>query len=240
MKLSTKYTKAQAAHTLVEVTQATEVLLKKSYGFVSWLIGLSFTALLLPFNATGMATSKAKTKTVKAANPDEDAHTIRVSASGKNNKRSATEASLGSDMVTFARQFLGRPYRSAAKGPSAFDCSGFTGYIYKRFGHILPSCSQLQSTIGHNVSVDQAQPGDLVFFGRKGKKGTISIYHAGIVASAKGEALKVIHAASRLGVTITDLSKAGYWKSNLVSIRRVVKNPALATDSSMAIAYLYK
>ena len=213
------------------------MLLKKSYGFVSWLVGLSFAALLLPFSATGMATgkAKAKTKTVKQAGADDEVNT-RLCASGKN-KNQLLPMPTGPDMVAFARRFIGRPYRCSAKGPSAFDCSGFTGYIYKHFGLHLPACSKSQSTIGDKINVSEAQPGDLVFFGRRGKKGRISIYHAGIVASAKGEALKVIHAASRIGVTVTDLSQSGYWKRNLVSIRRLTGHQAPEADTATVSYY---
>ena len=46
----------------------------------------------------------------------------------------------GEQIVARAEQYLGRPYRRGSKGPSAFDCSGFTSYVYKSMNIRLNSC----------------------------------------------------------------------------------------------------
>jgi cell wall-associated NlpC family hydrolase len=58
----------------------------------------------------------------------------------------------------------GAPYVWAADGPSSFDCSGLTQFAYAAAGISLPHSSRMQSQMGQQVSRDQLQPGDLVFF----------------------------------------------------------------------------
>ena len=135
-------------------------------------------------------------------------------------------------MVTYASSLLGTRYRSGGKQPGGFDCSGFTGYVYSQFGIRLPACSGAQATLGQAVCADSARPGDLVFFARpaKARRGKAAgrgrIYHAALVADTAGGRVRIIHSASRIGVTLTDISADGYWKRNLHSIRRVIDRPA--------------
>jgi len=70
-----------------------------------------------------------------------------------------------SDVVRVALTKLGAPYRWAASGPDAFDCSGFTMWCYAQVGVSLPHSSRAQIGVGQRVSRANLQPGDLVFFG---------------------------------------------------------------------------
>ena len=89
--------------------------------------------------------------------------------------RGSTRSSHSS-VVSIALSLLGRPYRWGASGPYAFDCSGFTMYVYARIGISLPHSSSAQYGCGDRVSYDELQPGDLVFFARRGGR----ISHVGI------------------------------------------------------------
>jgi cell wall-associated NlpC family hydrolase len=66
--------------------------------------------------------------------------------------------------LAFAKAQLGKPYRYAAAGPSAYDCSGLTSAAWKAAGVSLPRTSQAQFGAGKAVSKSDLQPGDLVFF----------------------------------------------------------------------------
>lgn len=71
----------------------------------------------------------------------------------------------GSDIVSYARQFLGCNYLWGGTSPiTGFDCSGYTQYIYAAFGISLPHSSDSQSMYGTLVSAADAQPGDLVTY----------------------------------------------------------------------------
>lgn len=74
-------------------------------------------------------------------------------------------------LFDLARTFIGTPYVFGAAGPEAFDCSGFTSYIYDRvFGAVLPHKASAQVSATTPVSKDQLQPGDLIFY-RYGRLG---------------------------------------------------------------------
>jgi cell wall-associated NlpC family hydrolase len=73
--------------------------------------------------------------------------------------------------VGIALQYLGTPYVWGASGPGAFDCSGFTSYVYGQLGVSLPHNAAAQYSYGAPVSRDQLQPGDLVFFDGLGHVG---------------------------------------------------------------------
>lgn len=68
-------------------------------------------------------------------------------------------------LIAYAKQFQGVPYVWGGSTPSGFDCSGFTSYVYRHVGISLPRVSRDQQRVGTRISVDQVQPGDLVFRG---------------------------------------------------------------------------
>lgn len=59
---------------------------------------------------------------------------------------------------------VGDSYAAGGTGPHAFDCSGLTSFAYGTAGVSLPHSSRAQSTLGRQVSRNQLQPGDLVFY----------------------------------------------------------------------------
>ena len=76
----------------------------------------------------------------------------------------ASNSSMGQQVVDYAKQFLGVPYVYGGNGPSCFDCSGFTNYVYRHFGYVLNRGASSQLKNGTPVSKSELQPGDLVFF----------------------------------------------------------------------------
>ena len=73
------------------------------------------------------------------------------------------------EVVTFAKQFVGKPYKYGAsmdEAPDFFDCSSFVKYVFAHVGVELPRSSILQATdtTGMEIpSITEAQPGDLFF-----------------------------------------------------------------------------
>lgn len=130
---------------------------------------------------------------------------------------------LRNQIQNFAFRFLGRPYRSSGKKPATgFDCSGFTGFIFRNFGMKLKASSVAQATEGRLVAVKEATVGDLAFFGRKGRKGRVWVNHAAIVISKPGQPLAIIHSASNKGIVVTKVSESRYWKNSLLFVRNVL------------------
>lgn len=66
-------------------------------------------------------------------------------------------------MVGFALSQVGKPYRWAAAGPGAYDCSGLVLAAYARVGVRLPHQSGAMLRYGRPVSQSQLRRGDLVW-----------------------------------------------------------------------------
>lgn len=77
---------------------------------------------------------------------------------------SGSVSASGSAIVSYAYQFIGYPYVYGATGPNAFDCSGFTSYVYRNAAGIdITRTTYSQIGVGTPVSYSELQPGDLVF-----------------------------------------------------------------------------
>lgn len=100
------------------------------------------------------------------------------------------------DLVQYAKQFLGNPYvwggTSLTKGA---DCSGFVMSVFKKYGYNLPHSSAAQGNSGKKISMAEAKPGDLIFYGKNGSINHVAIY------IGNGQ---VIHASSpKTGIKIS-------------------------------------
>ncbi|MDS0526201.1 NlpC/P60 family protein [Clostridium sp. SHJSY1] len=79
-------------------------------------------------------------------------------------KASVPSSTSTSAIVNYAYKFIGCPYVWGATGPSTFDCSGFTSYVYRNVAGIdIGRTTYEQINAGREVSRDELQPGDLVF-----------------------------------------------------------------------------
>lgn len=64
---------------------------------------------------------------------------------------------------------IGRPYRHGGTTPDGFDCSGLAQYVYAQSGVSLPRSTREQHGAGKRIDLDQARPGDLLFYRISGK-----------------------------------------------------------------------
>ena len=119
------------------------------------------------------------------------------------------------EIIAYAKEFLGCKYVSGGNGPSSFDCSGFTKYVFGHFGYSLSRTSGGQASNGVKVERNQLQQGDLLIFldDAKSKIGHVGIYMGNDV---------FIHAANaKRGVT-TDSLSSSYYSPRFVSARRII------------------
>lgn len=81
-------------------------------------------------------------------------------------------------VISYATQFVGGRYVYGGNDPNTgVDCSGFTRYVMRNAAGIeLPHSSIAQASYGKSVSYDQAQPGDLIFYGGKRYINHVAIY----------------------------------------------------------------
>jgi hypothetical protein len=122
-----------------------------------------------------------------------------------------------------AMSHIGARYRSGSKGPNAFDCSGFTSYVFRNSGGVeIGSSSRDQYAKNMPVSRSEMQRGDLVFFTspRSGR----NVGHVGIVIDVDPltQTFSFIHASTSKGVTITN-SSDGFYARRFIGVRRVMQ-----------------
>ena len=121
----------------------------------------------------------------------------------------SSQGSKAEQIISLARQQLGKPYVYGATGPNSFDCSGLVQYVYRQAGVNLPRTAAQQSNQGYSVSMNNLQPGDLLFWGNPG-----SAYHVGIY-TGNGKTLF----APQPGQTVKE-QPMSYWMPNFA--RRVL------------------
>lgn len=121
-----------------------------------------------------------------------------------------------------AMTHIGARYRSGSKGPNAFDCSGFTSYVFRQMGVAnIGASSRDQYARNYPVSRSQMQRGDLVFFTspRSGR----NVGHVGIVVDVDPDTqtFRFIHASTSEGVKISN-STDGFYARRFIGVRRVL------------------
>ena len=116
-------------------------------------------------------------------------------------------------VVRTALSYRGTPYRMGATGRGAFDCSGFTMYLFGKEGERLPRTAAEQYNHGTPVNKSDMQIGDLVFFKNTYKRG---VSHVGVYIG-NGH---FVHASSGSHqVTVTSLSES-YYVNHWAGARR--------------------
>jgi peptidoglycan DL-endopeptidase CwlO len=116
---------------------------------------------------------------------------------------STTTTTFRTKVLQEAAKLKGIPYVWGGTTTRGFDCSGYTGYVYKKAGKKLPRTSRQQYSATKHISRAAAKPGDLVFF----KSGGGSVYHVGIYAGGN-----MLWHSSRPGRPV---AKAKIWTSSV-------------------------
>jgi len=124
-------------------------------------------------------------------------------------------------LMSEAFSHLGTRYRYGAKGPRAFDCSGFTSYVYKKQADVfIGSSSREQYVQNTPITREELKCGDLVFFTspRSGR----GIGHVGIVVDVDPitQTFTFIHASTSEGIVVSSSTEPVYVK-RYVGARRV-------------------
>jgi len=133
-------------------------------------------------------------------------------AGGPVRLRPQDEPGLRASLVESARGYLGVPYLFGGTTERGFDCSGLTGAVYRLNGLRLPRSSQAQFDAGSPVDLEEARPGDLLFFATGGS-GRIS--HVGLYL---GEGAFIHAPRSGQGIRQDDLSDR-YFQKAFVGVR---------------------
>jgi murein DD-endopeptidase len=111
-----------------------------------------------------------------------------------------------------ARRMVGIPYHYGGNDPRGFDCSGLVFYAYREAGVLVARTSREQLRASQPLDVDQALPGDLVFF-RTSKRA----WHVGIYLGGQ----RFIHAPSTGRAVVIERLDEEYYLRHRIQIRRL-------------------
>jgi len=149
---------------------------------------------------------------------------------------SAASTVSGSQIIKEGEKYLGVKYKLGGKTPSAFDCQGFTRYVFNKYGIQLPAGARNQSKVGKPVSKNNLKVGDLVFFSTsltKKKYSASSIKRIGHVGIYAGNG-KILHTYGKGGVKYSNLNSK-WWSTHYVKATRVIDQPAQKNNKSLAL-----
>lgn len=140
------------------------------------------------------------------------------SAAARSSGTSTAATGTRQEIIDYAATLLGCKYVYGGTSTSGFDCSGFTMYVFNKFGISLSHSSSTQYSNSVHISKSELQVGDLVFFSQK--KGSSKVGHVGIYVGDN----EFIHAASPgKGVRYDDLD-SDYYLSHYIGCGRVISD----------------
>ena len=168
-----------------------------------------WTKILLPSGKEGWVESKQ----IKA-------HDRFLSiAKGEGNSDSISDEKMES-IITTALKLKGVPYFWGGMTPKGVDCSGLVRWSCLMNGILLPRNASQMVHCGDEVSLDQLQRGDLVFFGTPAQDGKPRrVTHVGIYI---GDG-RIIHSSHLVRVNSLDPSQPDYYENahKLIAARRL-------------------
>ncbi|MBE6009041.1 MAG: hypothetical protein E7236_00070 [Lachnospiraceae bacterium] len=123
---------------------------------------------------------------------------------------------LRNSILQYAAQFIGNPYVWGGTSlTNGADCSGFVQSIYAQYGYDLPRTAAEQSKVGTQIAVEDALPGDLIFYGNES-----GIYHVVIYA---GDGQTIEAKSSRVGIVASEVSGSAVWAVRVIDEKQAVR-----------------
>lgn len=112
-------------------------------------------------------------------------------------------------VAEYGLQFVGNPYVYGGSSlTEGTDCSGFVMLLYEHYGVTLPRTASAQSKVGYKVSLENAQPGDIISYGYNG-----IVSHSAIYLGNE----EIVHASTpQDGITT-----ASVYMMPIITIRRI-------------------
>ena len=140
-------------------------------------------------------------------------------------------SSAAQKVINQARQFLGGKYSWGGSSPnSGFDCSGLIKYVFNSVGIDLPRTATQQGKVGQEINLQQAQPGDIIWFGSKNSP---SGQHVGLISRIDNGQIYIIDAAGKkLGIVERQLPNL-----QIKSVRRILGNTTVGPFNQYALNF---
>lgn len=118
-------------------------------------------------------------------------------------------SAIRASIVNFALQFVGNPYVWGGTSlTNGADCSGFVQSIYANYGYSIPRVACDQAEYGTQIRIDDAEPGDLIFYAENGY-----VYH---VSMYIGNGQVVQAYSSEAGIIISDIGANAVWATKVI------------------------
>lgn len=157
--------------------------------------------------------SQASTRSTPNRQPSAQTQAPTKKPSKPKKESAPAKSSGGNGVIADAHALTGTKYELGGTTPSAFDCSGYTSFVYKQNGINLPRTAQQQynkfkGNLKKNPS--QLRAGDLVFF--SSSPGGKSISHVGISLGGS----QYIGSQTSTGVAVTSVNEPYYWGPRFV------------------------
>jgi cell wall-associated NlpC family hydrolase len=127
-------------------------------------------------NKAVAATAAAKQTISNLTAAQQEQITSSGSGSSQNSVNVPAPNSRAAAAVAYAKSKLGDAYVYAAAGPTTFDCSGLTMMAWEQAGVSLPHNAAAQYDSITHISMQDAKPGDLLFFLDGSSIGHVGIY----------------------------------------------------------------
>lgn len=126
-------------------------------------------------------------------------------------KEASVSGLIRSAMISFAEQFIGNPYVWGGTSlTNGADCSGFVQSIYSEFGYSLPRVAEDQAYVGMKIPVEDAAPGDLIFYRKNGE-----IYHV-VMSLGDGKTIEAQSSATGIVYGSVNYNNA-VWATRIIS-----------------------
>lgn len=115
-----------------------------------------------------------------------------------------------SEICEEAANYLGNPYVWGGTSlTDGADCSGFVQTLFSMFGYELPRVAESQSMTGTQIPVEDALPGDLIFFAQDGY-----VYH---VALYIGDGMDIEAYGTSVGIIVNDVDMGNaVWATRVI------------------------
>lgn len=132
-----------------------------------------------------------------------------------------TREATPENLVATARRFLGTPYMWGGASIGHFDCSGFTQFVYRQCGIVLPRNAREQFLLGEEVpyDFDRMQPGDLLFYGTPATaRRPAAVTHVAMYCGGK----KIIHASMLVRISSLTPDGEDFYDREPLAVRRML------------------
>lgn len=137
-----------------------------------------------------------------------------------------TNNSLAQNAVELARSYVGGNYVYGGKNPnSGFDCSGLISYVYKQSGVDIPATTFELFKTGTEVSLSNAQIGDIICTPGSGRSGR----HVKMISKIDpyGQIYTIEAKGRKYGIVESPLTRT----DNIVTIRRITEQPTQSSTT---------